>query len=174
MNKRTLTPEEKRLWHHFTQDVQHVNTRVVDIAASEVESVTPSVMMKSNMPIARPSTSIDLQPDDMASVHRRTAQRLRRGQETPQATLDLHGYTQMQASHQFHQFLYEASQSGLRVVRVVTGYGKMTGKGVLKAALPRWVNFPENRRLILTYHQARPEDGGSGAWILFLKRKERL
>ncbi|MDG1287217.1 MAG: Smr/MutS family protein [Rickettsiales bacterium] len=126
------------------------------------------------MSIFRPALPTDLQPDDMAGIHKRMAQRLRRGQEIPEGTLDLHGDTQMQASHHFQQFIHESSHAGLRVVRVITGYGKMTGKGVLKAALPRWVNFPENRRLILSYHQARPEEGGSGAWVILLKRKERL
>jgi len=174
MNKRMLTPEEKRLWHHFTQDVENANTRMIDSPINNAESVTQASTIKPEMPIFRPSLPTDLQPDDMAGIHKCMAQRLRRGQEIPERTLDLHGDTQIQASQHFHQFIHESSQSGLRVVRVVTGYGKMTGKGVLKAALPRWVNFPENRRIILSYHQARPEDGGSGAWIILLKRKERL
>lgn len=177
MNKRALTPEEKRLWRHFTHDNQAINR-----CSERVESSEKPVKIKpkaSYEAVALPPTPQswmpDLQPGDLSQMDGRMAQRLRRGQLEPEATLDLHGYTQAEANHQFHHFLTDASARGIRVLRIITGYGKMSGgNGVLKAALPRWINLPENRRLVLGYHQARPEAGGAGAWMVLLKRKERL
>lgn len=176
MSKRPILPEEKELWNSFTHNVHRIGGKEVYLSESSKPSHEVIIIAETyTNPTCRSAPHIDLQPDDMSNINKRTAQRLRRGLHKPQATLDMHGFTQAEAIHQFHHFLVEAANNDLRVLRVITGYGKMNGgNGVLRAALPRWVNLPENRRLILSYHQARPQDGGAGAWILLLKRRERL
>ena len=165
------------MWRGFMHNVSQINSDAPVKSARAIVDSMPliDVIPRYVNPASRPMSQIDLQPDDMSNINKRSAQRLRKGKETPQATLDLHGFTQAEAIHKFHQFLTETSHAGLRVLRIITGYGKMSGgNGVLRAALPRWINLPENRRLVLSYHQARPQEGGAGAWILLLKRKERL
>ena len=56
----------------------------------------------------------------------------------------------------------------------------MTGKGlrataespagVLRAAVPRWLNEPPNRARILAFAPARDRHGGAGALYVLLKR----
>ena len=172
---RRLTAEEKHIWQCFTQDI-------VPVASSckiKGESVAPKVDIREasiSKPVkVAPKYSEDLQPGDMSYISGASVRQLKRNQSRPDATLDLHGYTQAQALEQFQQFLHHASASGHRLLRVITGYGKMSGgEGVLRAALPKWVNYPENRRLILSYQQARAQEGGAGAWLILLRRKERL
>ena len=180
MKQRNLTPEEKRLWRHFTQDVERAN------ALSELEEVKisseplfaanlPHDGAVKNHPKHSPSRVSELQADDLSQIQFSQGRRHRRGQYQIEATIDLHGLNQSDAMFQFGQFLHHCVQQGKRTVRVITGYGKMSGgTGILRKSLPRWVNFPENRHLILAYHQARPEEGGRGAWIFLLRRSERL
>ena len=54
---------------------------------------------------------------------------------------------------------------------VITGHGRATG-GVLKHAVPRWLNEPDLRRHLLAIAPARPQHGGSAALYLLL-RKDR-
>ena len=52
---------------------------------------------------------------------------------------------------------------------VITGHGRISG-GVLKDAVPRWLNEPELRRHVLAIAPAQPRDGGAGALYLLLRK----
>ncbi len=175
MTNRPLTGEEKRVWHHFTQNVQ-TSAPLQKVEPPKILSENVSTAASSaNMPVKKKFVYQDLSVNDLSQMDKSNARKLRRGHYQIEATLDLHGYTVLEAMHEFHQFLIRCAHSGKRVICVVTGYGKMNGgKGLLKADFSRWVNFPENRRFIISYNQARPEEGGHGAFLLRLKRKERL
>jgi len=100
-------------------------------------------------------------------VDRRTAERLRRGQMPIDMRLDLHGMTREEAHHVLSAALASAWGSGRRVILVITG----KGQGILRDAVPRWLNEGERRRRILAFCHAQPKDGGSGALYVLLKRK---
>ena len=59
---------------------------------------------------------------------------------------------------------------------VVTGKGmttsqrKPTGAGILRQAVPRWLNEPTFRALVLAFDYAEPQHGGEGALYVLLKR----
>ena len=63
-----------------------------------------------------------------------------------------------------------AAERGLRTVLIVTGKGRRDGVGVLKSALPRWLNETPLPPFVLALSQARPEHGGTGALYVLLKR----
>ena len=44
------------------------------------------------------------------------------------------------------------------------------GSGVLREAVPRWLNEPPLRPRIIAFTQAQPKDGGHGALYVLLKR----
>lgn len=100
-------------------------------------------------------------------VDRRTAERLRRGQLPIEARLDLHGHTRESAHRILNGFLGAAWDSGRRVVLIVTG----KGQGILRDAVPRWLNENPNRGRILIVSQAQPKDGGGGALYVLLRRR---
>jgi DNA-nicking Smr family endonuclease len=57
-------------------------------------------------------------------------------------------------------------------VLVITGRGLgQNGPGVLKSSVPRWLEEPELRRLILATAPAQPHHGGAGAIYLLLRRR---
>lgn len=124
-------------------------------------------------PAVRPSPSQPLPPlDRQAGVDRATAERLRRGRYPIEATLDLHGMTQDEAHHALSGFVAASRRLGRRGVIVVTGHGRTTG-GILKAAVPRWLDEPELRRHVLMIAPTRPQHGGHGALYVLLRRASR-
>ncbi|GMV68979.1 MAG: hypothetical protein AMXMBFR76_14180 [Pseudomonadota bacterium] len=95
--------------------------------------------------------------------------RLRRGRYAIQAELDLHGLTQPQAHEALNAFLRECRQRDLRCVRIVHGKGRGSpqGRGVLKAAVNRWLVRCDQ---VLAFCSAPPADGGTGAVYVALRR----
>lgn len=109
---------------------------------------------------------------DIAGLDRRTALRFRRGQLPVEARLDLHGMTQDAAYRALGSFLAGQQAAGRRCVIVVTGKGvAREGGGVLRAAVPRWLNEAPNRERVLAFAYARQKDGGAGALYVLLKRR---
>ncbi len=95
--------------------------------------------------------------------------KLRRGQFSVGAELDLHGLTVELARRELAGFLLDALDSGIRCVRVIHGKGRRSsGKGpVLKGKVDRWLR---QRDEVLAYCSARPMDGGTGALYVLLRR----
>ena len=113
-----------------------------------------------------------LQHGDTAGLDRRTGQRFKRGQLPVEARLDLHGMNQTEAHHALSTFLSVQQAAGRRCVIVVTGKGVgKEGGGVLRNAVPRWLNEVPNRDKVLAFEYARQKDGGAGALYVLLRRR---
>jgi DNA-nicking Smr family endonuclease len=91
--------------------------------------------------------------------------------------LDLHGLTQAEAHDRLSGFVKAAQARGKRVLLVITGKGYKAPNsqhggesGVLRRAVPRWLNAPDLRPLVLAIHAAQPRHGGEGALYVLLKR----
>ena len=109
---------------------------------------------------------------DIKGLDRRTGLRLKRGQFPIEACLDLHGMTQREAYKSLCLFIDSQHSAGRRCIIVVTGKGRgHEGGGVLKTAVPKWLNAPPNRNKLLAFEYAIQKDGGSGALYVLLKRK---
>ena len=85
----------------------------------------------------------------------------------------MHGMTQVEAHRALDSFVDGAYQAAKRCVLVITGKGlKPDGAvGVIRAAVPRWLNEQPNRSRVLAFTHATPKDGGEGALYVMLKRK---
>ncbi|MGQ9724895.1 MAG: Smr/MutS family protein [Tepidimonas sp.] len=94
--------------------------------------------------------------------------RLRQGQWTIQAEIDLHGLRTQEAREHLASFIREAHKQGLRCVRVVHGKGLGSpGKTpVLKGRVHSWL---VQKNEVLAFVQARPADGGAGALLVLLR-----
>jgi len=108
----------------------------------------------------------------LSGIDRANAERLKRGRHPIEARLDLHGKTQAEAHHALAAFIHSSSEAGRRCVLVITGRGLgLNGPGVLKSAVPRWLDEAELRHKILAVAPAQPRDGGAGALYLLLRRR---
>ena len=93
--------------------------------------------------------------------------RLRRGEWTIQAQIDLHGLRRDEARERLSEFIREASRQGLRCVRVVHGKGHGSpGKSpVLKGKVRAWL---VQKNEVMAFTQARASEGGAGALVVLL------
>ena len=89
--------------------------------------------------------------------------KLRRGQWRVEDELDLHGLNRVQAGYALKDFFDEAVSEEMRCVRIVHG----KGLGILREALR--VDLPA-RAEVLAFVEAPPDQGGSGAVLVLLKR----
>ena len=95
--------------------------------------------------------------------------KLRRGQFSCRAELDLHGLRSEEARQTVAEFLHMAGERNFRCVRIIHGKGRGSGpRGpVLKQRLGSWLR---QRRDVLAFCSARQADGGSGALYVLLSR----
>ena len=95
--------------------------------------------------------------------------KLRRGQLSLEAELDLHRMTANEARQAIADFLPQMSKAGKRCVRIIhgKGYGSFNKLPVLKLKLNHWLR---QRDEVLAFCSARPMDGGTGALYVLLKR----
>lgn len=128
----------------------------------------PEKRAASRQPV-RPAPLPPLAVEPAAGYDRANAERLKRGQHPVEARLDLHGLTQAEAHRALAGFLQSARANGKRCVLVITGRGR-AGGGVLKTAVPRWLDEPGFRPHVLAIATAQPRDGGSGALYVMLRR----
>ena len=138
-----------------------------DAASKPRIDVTPQIKRAAKPPLP------ELKIDTVAGIDKRTSQRLSRGQLTIEGRLDLHGLTQDEAHQRLAGFIRRAVAAGKRNVLVITGKGfKTSGEiGVLRQAVPRWLNEPALRRHLVTLRHAQPKDGGEGALYVLLRRE---
>ncbi|MEE8622885.1 MAG: Smr/MutS family protein, partial [Alphaproteobacteria bacterium] len=117
----------------------------------------PAAARRPKAAVARPQDLSgqlpELGPDTAPGLDKRTAARLRRGQLPVEARIDLHGLTRDEAHQALEAFLKTAHDAGKRCVLVITGKGlRAPGEmGVLRDAVPRWLNAPPIRPLILAF-----------------------
>jgi DNA-nicking Smr family endonuclease len=110
--------------------------------------------------------------DTFAGIDRANAERLKRGFHPIEARLDLHGHTQAEAYRELADFVETSHQAGRRCVLVITGRGLgPNGPGVIKSAVPRWLEEARLRQRILAIAAAQPRHGGAGALYLLLRRQ---
>lgn len=110
---------------------------------------------------------------DAPGVDKRTATRFKRGLMAIEATLDLHGHTRDSGRQALTTFLQAHQAAGRRCVLVITGKGLKGddwSPGVLREAVPGWLNAPPLREIVLSFSYAQPQHGGSGALYVLLKR----
>lgn len=100
-----------------------------------------------------------------------TRRKISKGRMGIEARIDLHGMTQEQAYSRLLGFLEQAQIMGRRTILVITGKG-VRGEGILRNAVPRWLNEPDFRRLVSGYHEAAIVHGGSGALYVRVRRNK--
>jgi DNA-nicking Smr family endonuclease len=105
-------------------------------------------------------------------IDRATLERLRRGQVTVEARMDLHGMDQRQAFAALMGFLDTSSRLGRRALLIITGKGAAgDGGGVLRRNAPAWLMASPMAGRILATAPAHARHGGEGAFYVLLRRK---
>lgn len=96
--------------------------------------------------------------------------KLRRGQIRVDAELDLHRLTRDKARAAITQFLAASLSQDKRCLRIIhgKGLGSFNKQPVLKGLVNHWL---QQHNAVLAFCSARPNDGGTGALYVLLRRK---
>ncbi len=97
-------------------------------------------------------------------------------------TIDLHGYTLDQANIKVESFIIKAFEEKISKLIIVTGKGLHSQNekdpyvskdyGILKHSVPNFINNNKKlKEIIYKIQDAKNEDGGSGAFYVYLKKK---
>lgn len=115
----------------------------------------------------------DLQPGDSLSfcrpgIQKNIFKKLKKGQYSVGAELDLHGMTVVEAQPALSRFIQDSREKNIRCVQIIHGKGHgSSNKGPrLKPMVNQWL---QKRNEILAFCSARPIDGGTGAVYVLLK-----
>ncbi len=105
-------------------------------------------------------------------VQHSVIKKLRQGQFTTHAELDLHGMIVTEAREALLQFIDNCRERHLRYARIVhgKGYGAASQQPILKNRLNSWLRQIDT---VLAFCSAQPKDGGTGAVYILLKRDRR-
>ena len=98
--------------------------------------------------------------------------KLRSGNLSPEAHLDLHGFTVVQAFEALRGFIKLSWYKGLRNLLIIPGRGhnSLDGIGVLRGRLPQWLTQEPLKRVVLAFCTAIPADGGPGSIYVLLRK----
>ena len=99
------------------------------------------------------------------------------------SSIDLHGYTLDEANKTIENFIKEAFSQNINKLIVVTGKGLHSENekdpyvskdlSILKYSVPEFIsNNPELMSMINEITDAKIEDGGTGAFYIFLKKNK--
>ena len=97
-------------------------------------------------------------------------------------SIDLHGYTLSKANEKIKKVIINSYNSGVKKILVVTGKGLHSQNekdpyvskdlSILKYSVPNFIEKNmELKNLITDMKEASLEDGGSGAFYIYLKKK---
>jgi DNA-nicking Smr family endonuclease len=164
---------DRALWHEAVRGVMPLRGRAAPIFTTPSglpePGTTPTAEGEASRLTPRPMPAPSL--DRFAGIDRANAERLKRGRHRIEARLDLHGMTQAEAHSALAVFIQASRDAGRRCVLVITGRGLgPNGPGILRSAIPRWLEEAELRRQILAIAPAQPCHGGAGALYVLLRR----
>jgi len=100
-------------------------------------------------------------------------------------SIDLHGYTLDEANKKIEDFINQSYLVGIKKLIVVTGKGLHSENeknpyvsrdlSILKYSVPEYIKNNKNlMNKIYEFGEAKIEDGGSGAFYIFLKKNFNL
>ena len=109
--------------------------------------------------------------------------KIKTGNNTKIRSIDLHGYTLEEANKAIEEFIIKSFEEKINKLIVVTGKGIHSDVerdpyvskdlSILKYSVPEFISNNENlNNLINEITDAKIEDGGSGAFYIFLKKNK--
>lgn len=176
MTGRALSPDDRRLWDAVAASVEPMHGKPAtpepppDARATRPHPPPPG-------PAGRVSAKRGRPDPQSFSLDANTLRRLRRGEIEPEQRLDLHGLGHDAARARFESFLTMCSARRVRLVLVITGQGGKklasatdAAPGVLRQALPRWIECNPLREEVVHCGIAHRNHGGDGAYYLYLRK----
>ena len=168
--KRTIRPEEARLWSVVTGTVRLARaSRKAPLPPEPADPNAAAAHLPLEALITRRMKPPETAPEAIEPNRKR---RIAKAREPIAARIDLHNMDQVQARSALHGFLIRAHDDGARAVLVITGKG-VQGDGILRRRVPEWLAEAPVRAMVAGVSHAERHHGGEGALDVALKRKGR-
>jgi DNA-nicking Smr family endonuclease len=174
----------KRAKGRFHPASDAAKTAVSKPKASAPERHVAKHVAPSPPPVAPGKKPRPLAPE-LALFDRNSVRKIRGGRLEIEARVDLHGMRQHEAHAALKRFLVSCQSRGLRYVLIITGKGKPVGsaathigegdreRGILRRNVPRWLDEPDLRTIVVSFATAAIQHGGEGAIYVHLRSKNR-
>lgn len=172
--------DDQALWRAVAETVEPLKGRPPPPQEFSAEPPPPRRAPKSTIVRVRPVALLappaplpELAHGSQPGLDKATAKRLRRGKVQIEGRIDLHGMVQDVARPALERFIEAAWRQGKREVLVITGKGTRAdgSVGVLRQAVPGWLNEAPNRARVTAFTHAAAKDGGVGALYVRIKRR---
>ena len=160
-------------WDVFKESVKPIKKEGVTKTVSK--KVAPRITSDKTI-ITTPDLETVLSKD-WGSLEKNTHKRILRNQIKISKKLDLHGRTVEESKVQVFKFITNNFLAQNRLLLIICGKGKRMdvshgwqGTGVLNKKVPDWLNSKALFDKVLWFDYAKPEQGGKGAYIVYLKK----
>jgi DNA-nicking Smr family endonuclease len=185
MPDRPLGPDDRALWQRVIDTVRPIKGRK---AKPKPAPVPPRAIAAPPPPAPVPvavARRIEAKkpprpPEPGETLDGGWDRRLRRGVVSPDMTIDLHGYTLIDAHAELEAGLAGAIRRHARLILLVTGRPPRGGsadridgrpvRGAIRASVGDWLRFSPHAPHIAAVRSAHPRHGGAGALYVILRR----
>ncbi|MGQ0503982.1 MAG: Smr/MutS family protein [Myxococcaceae bacterium] len=143
--------------------------RPVDDEAESLAELAELVVGQGELDLVGTQTHLE---GGAPGLDKRVLKALRRGEYPLQARLDLHGLNRVEAKTAVEQFIVGSRREGKRCVLLIHGKGLSSQDQVpvIKEQLRGWLNQGKIAKSVLAFASARPQDGGTGALYVLLRK----
>ena len=108
-------------------------------------------------------------------INSKTLRKLKSGQLSIEAHLDLHGLNAQQAKIRLYKFMREHYINSRKCVLLIPGRGinSPMGAPVLRSEVQVWLTREPLKRIVLAFCSAQPKHGGTGALYVLLRNYKK-
>lgn len=176
----------------FTQKIEEEKTYTKEEDSIFIEAMKNVKPLKDNKKISNfeykklknLSFTKDIQDNNndnfvLNNLTKKDLKNIKNHKKTIDAILDLHGETSKNAEIRLNNFIQSCYLQGKKLVIVITGKGnnsieKQDGIGVLKSMFLHWTSSPIAKKYIISFSQANPVHGGTGAYYLVIRKNPNI
>ena len=127
---------------------------------------TTTLFQFSDYETLEPVTSEDVLEFARSGVQQKVLRKMRTGQYTIEASLDLHGMIVEEAREALAHFIWECRRKRIRNVLIIHGKGRAHHNPILKNKLNNWLRQTNE---ILAFCSIKTKDGSTGSLYVLLK-----
>ena len=160
-------------WESFKESVKPIKKEGKSKATPK--KVTPRITSDQKT-LALPDLEIVLSKE-WGNLEKNTHKRILRNQIKISNKLDLHGKSIEESKIEVLKFITNNYLTQNRLLLVICGKGKRLdvahgwqGTGILNKKVPDWLNSKALFDKVLWFDYAKPEQGGKGAYIVYLRK----
>ena len=160
-------------WDVFKESVRPI--KKVGTAKTIIKKINPRT--NSNQTT---TTTADLETvlsKEWGNLEKNTHKKILKNQIKISKKLDLHGKSVEESKIAVFKFITNNFETQNRLLLIICGKGERLGvthgwqgTGILNKKIPDWLNSKALFNMILWFDYARPNQGGKGAYIVYLKK----